>query len=80
MLLHLKSVLDLMLYLYFFLLIVAYPMELLEKLATIGTREDDTGEGVRLGTLEEPKAAGGVGLGVEIDEENAATCFSGASG
>ena len=28
----------------------------------------------------EPKAAGGVGLGVEIDEENAATCFSGASG
>ena len=28
----------------------------------------------------EPKAAGGVGLGVEIDEENTATCFSGASG
>ena len=28
----------------------------------------------------EPKAAGGVGLGVEIDEENAAACFSGASG
>jgi hypothetical protein len=28
----------------------------------------------------EPKAAGGVGLWVEIDEENAATCFSGASG
>ena len=28
----------------------------------------------------EPKAAGGVGLGVEIDEENAATCFGGASG
>ena len=28
----------------------------------------------------EPKAAGGVGLGVKIDEENAATCFSGASG
>ena len=28
----------------------------------------------------EPEAAGGVGLGVEIDEENAATCFSGASG
>ena len=26
----------------------------------------------------EPKAAGGVGLGVEIDEENAATCLSGA--
>ena len=59
MLLHLKSVLDLMLYLYFFLLIVAYPMELLEKLATIGTREDYTGEGVRLGTLEEPKTSGG---------------------
>ena len=48
-----------MLYLYFFLLIVAYPMELLEELATIGTWEDDTGEGVLLGTLEEPKAAGG---------------------
>jgi hypothetical protein len=28
----------------------------------------------------EPKAAGSVGLGVEIDEENAATCFSDASG
>ena len=28
----------------------------------------------------EPKAAGGVGLGVEIDEENAATCFGGAGG
>ena len=28
----------------------------------------------------ESKATGGVGLGVEIDEENAATCFSGASG
>jgi hypothetical protein len=26
----------------------------------------------------EPKTAGGVGLGVEIDEENAATCLSGA--
>ena len=28
----------------------------------------------------EAKAAGGVGLGVEIDEENAAACFGGASG
>jgi hypothetical protein len=63
MLLHLKSVLDLMLYLYFFLLIVAYPMELLEELATIGTWEDDTSEGILLGTLEEPNAAiGGVTL------------------
>jgi hypothetical protein len=59
MLLHLKSVLDLMLYLYFFLLIVAYPMELLEELATIGTWEDDTGEGVLLGTFEEPETTGG---------------------
>jgi hypothetical protein len=48
-----------MLYLYLFLLIVAYPMELLEELAPVGTWEDDTGEGVLLGTLEEPKAAGG---------------------
>ena len=63
MLFHLKSVLDLMLYLYLFLLVVAYPMELLEKLATIGTWEDDTSEGILLGTLEEPNAAiGGVTL------------------
>ena len=48
-----------MLYLYVFLLVVAYPMELLEELATVGTREDDTGEGVLLGSLEEPKATGG---------------------
>ena len=48
-----------MLYLYFFLLIVAYPMELLKELAPVGPREDDTGEGVRLGTLEEPEATGG---------------------
>lgn len=53
-----------MLYLYFFLLIVAYPMELLEELATIGTWEDDTGEGVLLWTLEEPETGicGGVSL------------------
>lgn len=47
---------------YFFFLVVAYTMELLEELATIGTWEDDTGEGVLLGTLEESKAAAGVRL------------------
>ena len=51
-----------MLYLYLFLLVVAYPMELLEELATIGTWQDDTGEGVLLWTLEEPKAAIGGGV------------------
>lgn len=50
------------LYMYFFLLIVAYPMELLKELATIGTREDDTCEGVLLGTFEESKPAAGVAL------------------
>ena len=51
-----------MLSLYFFLLIVAYPMELLKELATIGTWEDDTCEWVLLGTLEESKPAAGVTL------------------
>jgi hypothetical protein len=53
-----------MLYLYFFLLVVAYPMELLEELAPVGTREDNASEGVRLGTLEEPNTGicGGVSL------------------
>jgi hypothetical protein len=51
-----------MLYLYVFLLVVAYPMELLEELAPVGPREDDTGEGVLLGTFEESKSAAGVTL------------------
>ena len=51
-----------MLYLYVFLLVVAYPMELLKELATVGPREDDTGEGVLLGTFEESKSAAGVTL------------------
>ena len=50
------------LYLYVFLLIVAYPMELLKELPTIGTREDDTCKGVLLGTFEESKPAAGVAL------------------
>lgn len=47
---------------YFFLLIVAYPMEFLKELPTIGTREDDTCEWVLLGTLEESKPAAVVAL------------------
>ena len=52
-----------LLHLHVFLLVVAYSMEVLKELPTIGTREDVTCEWVLLGTFEESKlAAAGVTL------------------
>jgi hypothetical protein len=51
----------------------------LEHVAGTGIPDKD---GVEAFTRDdfEPKATGGVGLGVEIDKENPATCFSGTGG